>query len=50
MKNFNDLNPEGNQELSYTEFLSDTHIEDQINRNEDLEIEFLLDLSSDDLY
>jgi hypothetical protein len=50
MKNFNELNLESTEELSYSEFLSDNHIEDQIERNEDIEIDFLLDLSSADLY
>lgn len=50
MKNFKELNIENTEEFSYSEFLSDNHIEAQIERNEDIEIDFLLDISSADLY
>ena len=50
MKNYKELNLENTDELSYSEFLSDNHIERQIELNEEIDIDFLLDLSSADLY
>ena len=50
MKNYNELKLENTDELSYSEFLSDNHIERQIELNEEIDIDFLLDLSSADLY